>query len=552
MSFSRLCQYSVVIALCCFLGRASIASTCSDSEFLKSLIEVGNYRSALQRMDRCLRASKQPEADDWQLFNELIKQVLTVSSSTSFEEAYRNFQKVLQIHLLSGLKFKLASYFEDHPTDNHNLFSEVRETYEKYYFYYDTGRLFSHSRGIALTERSLIWKNFTGEPHRLAFDNINSMTLAYDRGFSLNSNFSLTGWKLRINSSNKRCANRNASKEFPTSWQKLSPPDSVSSFPSHQRHSEMVFKLGGCFDEKNEIRLSSVPDKAIIPLVSAITYFINSNKTSFEQKKMVPFYVPEREIGILAGWVTPCRKEYVNQRSPIKELQLLDACFFRFLSNDEGFKLSQQDSELLNSLTAQIFEKDNISFNEAYNRFKVVLSTHFFSDLDFKFKDNFDAETEVELFEGVRDITESYYFYFDTGRVMSGSRGLALTKKAIIWNNFWTDLTGSAKRVTFDNISSVTLVHESDLQSLGGWRLILNKDENKDEDNEIALSQVPAENVELFASALVYFINRASGANLKLQVPKETRAVLDNTFEEMHPKANHWLSLVIPTNRWRY
>lgn len=540
MSFSRLCQYSFVIALCWFLGRASIASTCSDSESLKSFQRVGNYRSALQRMNECLRASKQPEADDWQLFNKLIKQVLTVYSSTSFEEAYRNFQKVL--HLLSGLKFELANYFKNHPTDNDNLFSEVREADEKYYFYYDTGRLFSHSRGIVLTDRSLIWKNLTGKPQRLAFDNINSMTLVYDRGFSLNTDLSLTGWKLRINSTDKRCANRNANKEFPASWQKLSPPDSVSSFPSHQRHGEMVFKLSGCFDEKNEIRLSSVPDEAIIPLVSAITYFINSNKTSFDQKKMVQFYVLEREIGILAGWVTQCSKEYVNQDSPIKELQLLDACFSPFLSYDDGFKLSQQDSELLNHLTAQIFEKDNISFNEGYNRFKVVLSTHFFSDLDFKFKDNFDAETEVELFEGVRDIAESYYFYFDTGRVMSGSRGLALTKKAIIWQNFWSDLTGSAKRVTFDNISSVTLVHEIDLQSIGGWRLILNKDENEDEDNEIALSQVPAENVELFASALVYFINRASGANLRLQVPEETRAVLDKTFKEMHPKANYWIS----------
>jgi hypothetical protein len=65
-----------------------------------------------------------------------------------------------------------------------------------------------------------------------------------------------------------------------------------------------------------------------------------------------------------------------------------------------------------------------------------------------------------------------------------------------------------------------------------GWKLRLNGDDNYD----IVLSGLCEDSVELFASALVYFINIASGANLSLEVPEETRDVLTKSFLERHPE----------------
>jgi len=476
MSFSR----SLCLVLALLPLNAPFASTCSDSESLKTLMDKGEYRSALQEMDKCLAAaSKQASAEDQALFNDLMKQVLTADESTSSEEIYRNVQSVLKIHSLKGLKFEFAQHFKMHPTDDAKLFSKVRPVEEKYHFYYDTGRVFSHSRGFALTEQSLIWKNITGEPKRLAFDNIKSITLLYKRGLSL------TGWKLRLNNL-----------------------------------------------QNNDIRLSGVPDEAIIPLVSAMIHFINFNKSSPE---MVSLTVPDKEVAILAGWVTLCSDKHVEQGDPIKDLQLLDACFSKY---DKRFKLSQTDNELLSKLTTSIFEKRNILFTQGYNNFKTVLSTHFFSDLKFKFKNNFDVQTRAKLFKSERYSDESYYFYFDTGKVTSGLRGLLLTDKSIIWKNLlgssisWRNLTGSATRLPFNEISSVTLVHEIGFDAITGWKLRLNGDDNYD----IVLSGVYEDNVELFGSALVDFINIASAANLSLEVPAETRDVLTKSFLERHPK----------------
>jgi len=466
---------SICLALAFLPLNAPFASTCSDSESLKTLMDKGEYRSALQEMDKCLAAaSKQASAQDQTKFNDLIKRVLTADESTSSEEIYRNVQSVLKINPLSGLKFEFAQYFKTHPTDDAKLFSKVRKAGEKYYFYYDTGRLLPHSRGIALTDKSLIWKNIIGEPKRIAFDDIKSITLIYERGLSL------TGWKLRVNN-------------------------------------------------RNDIRLSGVPDEGIIPLVSAMTYFINFNKSP--PKEMVNLTVSEIEVAILAGWVTLCSDKHVDQGDPIKDLQSLDACFSKY---DRRFKLSQADKELLNRLTTSIFEKRNIPFDQGYKNFKTVLSTHLFSDLKFKFKNNL----RTKLFKSERHSDESYYFYFDTGKVTSGSRGLALTDKSIIWKHLlgssisWRNLTGSATRLPFNEISSVTLVHEIGLDAITGWKLRLNGDNNY----EIVLSGVCEDNVELFASALVYFINIASATNLSLEVPAETRDVLTKSFLERHPK----------------
>jgi len=522
--FSKLlCKSSLILALCSFPLSYSFALTCSDSESLKTFMEKGDYRGALQNMDTCLSVQKQPSQDDQNLFNDLIKQVLSANDSISFNDGYRNFQAVLKIRLLNNLKFKLKSDFEKHPKKDAKLFSKVRDKGEKYYFYYDTGRMLSYSRGIALTDQSLLWKNMTGKPHRFAFNEIKSIKLVYKRGLSL------TGWQLIVNN-----------------------------------------------DKNNNVRLSKMPDDTIIPFVSAMIYFININQTSSDK---VQFIVDEREMGILAGWVTLCSEKRVEHKNPnpIKELQLMEACFSTY---GKGFSLSQTDNELLKKLTKQIFEKSEseqfskkseseqfsekseseqiskkseseqfskkseseqiskkseLSLAEGYNNFKVVLSTHFFSKLKFKFKNNLG---EDNLFKAVHKPEESDYFYFDTGKMVSASRGLLLTDKAIIWKNLlgtsisWKKLTGTASRLAFDKVSSVTLVHEVSIKSVMGWKLRL----NQNKDYEIVLSKLSDENVELFASAFVYFINIASNANLTLEIPAKTQDVLTKSFLERHPK----------------
>ncbi len=472
-------QYLLIIALSSFPLSASFASTCSNSESLKTVIEKENYRSALSEMDKCLTTIEKQSAEDLQLFNDLRKKVLSIDTDkkVSFEAAYRNFQSVLKISPLNALKFELAHYFEKN--EDTQLFSELRQADEKYYFYYDTGRLFSHSRGIALTDKSVIWKNISGKASRLAFNDIKSLKLVYQRGFSL------TGWNLRFND-----------------------------------------------DENQMFRLSGIPDEAIIPFIETIQYFINFNKTL---PNSVTLEVPDKEIAILGGWLTRCSEKTVDSDNPLKEFQLLDACF-SFYGKD--FKLSQADKFLLNKLITSLFERNHVSFAEGYNNFRMLLSSHFFSDFGFKFKNNIDAKTEAELFKDVHNPAEKYYFYFDMGTVSSGSRGLALTDNSIIWKNLlgtsisWRNLMGNASQLPFDKITEISLLHEIGLNAITGWKLRL----NGNTDYDIALSGVSEDNVELFASALVYFINIASSANFALQIPEETKDYLTKTFLERHPK----------------
>ena len=248
MQSRQLCQYSLILILGgCFLN-VSFAAACGESELLKKYLIKGHYRSALQEMDFCLKAVKEPSLDDLDLFKDLIKQVLSANNFTSVEEVSKNFQSTLNIHLFNGLTFQFAHYFETHPTEDTKLFSLVREAGEKYYFYYDTGRLFSHSRGIALTNKSLIWKNLTGKPRRLAFDDIQSLALHYDRSF-LNRNLSFTGWKLQVNN-----------------------------------------------DKKNDIRLSRMSAKAIMPFFYAINYFIHFNTTATDGKMIQNGWPPNLSL----------------------------------------------------------------------------------------------------------------------------------------------------------------------------------------------------------------------------------------------------------------
>ncbi|NJO18419.1 MAG: hypothetical protein HC877_22600, partial [Thioploca sp.] len=467
------------------LGYAAIhvswAATCSEAEALKTWQDKGDYRSALQELDNCLSAQQSFSNQDIDLFNQLLKQVLAPNTATSLEESYRNFQSVLKTHLLGTLGFEFADYFKTNPKEDSKLFAEIRQPDEKYYFYYDTGRVVSHSRGIALTDKALFWKNLTGEPQRLGFDDINHMTLVYELGLSL------TGWEIRVNQ-----------------------------------------------DEANDIRLSGVPDNVIQPLVSAIIYFINANKTT-PAKEMIRLEVADREIAILAGWVTLCRDKYTSQADPLKDLQTLDTCLVNY---GKDFKLSQTDNELVHQLTGQILSQTNLDLEAGYSHFQAILATHFFSDLKLNFKDNFDPQRQAELFKEANTAGDPYYFYFDTGKVAADSRGIALTNKAIIWKNLlgssvsWENITGSANQLSFEKITHISLIHEIGLASISGWKLRLNEDEK----NDIVLSQLSADNVELFAATLVYFINVATHTQLALQIPSATQEVLTKTFLERHPQ----------------
>jgi hypothetical protein len=477
------------MVLSCF--NSVFASSCGDLEAIQTFKAQQNYRNALQVMGNCLKKATTPiSSKDMRLFDDLTQLVLSRESATPLEEVSRNFQSVLKNHpLLTELvpHFKFKGYFQvpNEPEAQKSetpLFSDVFHDEETYYFYYDVGRLFANARGIALTEQALMWKNLLGNEYRIAFDEVQTLTLLYDHGFSLNRDLSTTGWKLQIND-----------------------------------------------DPNHEIRLSRVPDEAIAIFVRTLNYFINSQKTTPDEK-LVNFKIPARERAILAGWITLCSETYINQNKPLRELPLLDKCFSD-LGND--FKLSQTDHELLKKLTAQIFSPDDVPFEQSYNNFRVVLSTHFFKDFPFKFKSyNFDAKTEDKLFKDIRLPTENYYFYFDMGQISSVSRGLALTEQAILWKNLmghsikWNNLTGSAHRLAFAQISQVALQYETSLSALHDWKLKLN------EDYEIVLSDLSVENVERFAQAFVYFINIASNANLTLQVPNETRAVLEKAFSE--------------------
>ncbi|MDM8566747.1 hypothetical protein QUF74_13980 [Candidatus Halobeggiatoa sp. HSG11] len=435
----------------------SAAVLCSDLKSLQTHKDQDNYRDALQLMGNCLtKISPQPSTDDLLALDEIIGQVLLLDDALSFEDSYRNFQSVIENYYhLQGLEFKFADYFQ---RPKSKLFSKLYKPEEKYYFYYDTGRMLSFSRGIALTNKAVIWKNITDEAQRMDFSKINTIALIYERGLSL------TGWKLRL-------------------------------------------------DKYKDIRLSGVPKEAITTLAQAIIYFINVNRTGTKPIKLL---IPEKEQAILAGWITLC-KHHQENKSPITELQLLDACITKFTSDCSGLKVSKQDNALLKQLVTKIFSQPSNKV-DGYRNFKIMLSTHIFRDFGFQFIGS-NLKTDTELFKSVRDKDESYKFYFDTGYVIPNVRGIALTDKAIIWKNLlaksidWKNMTGSTKRLAFDEIFEVKLISERDFKSITSWKIRVNGTE------DITLYSLTDKNTaELFASAIVYFINISVGKNLKLQI----------------------------------
>jgi hypothetical protein len=485
----QLIKPSVIMALCWWLPTsATTAAECRDSEVFKTFMDKQDYRGALQELDKCLSATKTPSTEDTKASDDLIKKLLSQTPLPAFDEVYRNFQSVLATLTAKDLKFQLANYFEGKPEEDKKIFADLRKADEKLYFYYDASRTPLDPRGFALTNKSLIWKNLTGDPEKLAFNDIQSVKLDYELGLSL------TGWKLQING--------------------------------------------------KELRLSHVPENTIVPLVSALLYFVNANKDS--KDKPVTLEVSDREEAILAGWVTLCSNKFQDQQDAVKNLQTLDQCFVNYTtytkdvktSLGKSFKLSQPDKDLLHKLTQQILVPGK-SLEEGYANFKTVLSIHFFTDLQFKFKDSFAAKDQSDLFKDARDASDTLYFYFDTGTVAQGTRGLLLTDKAVVGKNLlgaaisFKNLTGSATRLPFDKTTSVTLAYERDITSpLNAWKLRF----NDKKDNDLVLSKLSEDNVELFANAVVYFINTVTKPQLTLQLTNEAKDALTKSFMERYPQ----------------
>ncbi|EDN66776.1 secreted protein [Beggiatoa sp. PS] len=133
--------FHLIIALCC-ISSIAFASPCSDSETVKTLKMLGNYRSALQTMGDCFKEVQKPLSfEDKIFFKHLMKQVLSIDNTTSLVEASENFQSVLENHpVLRELTplFQFQSNFhepEKQSTEKDNLlFSKVRQAEEQYYF----------------------------------------------------------------------------------------------------------------------------------------------------------------------------------------------------------------------------------------------------------------------------------------------------------------------------------------------------------------------------------------------------------------------------------
>gem|GEM_PF-1030211 len=478
--YKKIVQCSLIMTLCWFpVAGLQAQDLCLNSEQYKAQMEKQNYRAALQTLDQCVRLAEDKIAsEDGREFNHLLT-LLVSQTGLPLDDSYRNFQSLLSVYVLKELSFELATHFETHPEHDKKLFSQLRKPEEKFYFYYDTGRMLPHSRGIALTEQHLLWKNLTGDPQALAFQDISHLQLAYERGLSL----SLTGWKLIVNG--------------------------------------------------QEIRLSGVPERGVVTFVSALLYYINAHRDP--QLPAIHLEVPHKEFAILSGWVTLCHQSFTGTDNPTEDLQTLDGCL---QSYGKDFKLSQQDEQLLTNSVDQLLMTGQPGLEKGYAAFKTVLKTSFFADLKLHFQEDF-VKADSELFAEVRQPEDSLYFYFDTGTMASGSRGVALTSANLIWKNLlpsnltWKNFTAKAIALPFTEINSVTLLHSREISSIGGWKLRFNNKEELD----IVLSKLSESNVKLFSTALVYFINQASGKSpIQLQISDEAKDVLTKSFLERHPQ----------------
>lgn len=243
-------RYGWLVGLLVF-SQSVAALTCGESSYLQSLISKQQYTQAIQVLDECLAISGQVVEQDNQLFNQLLEKILH-QYDISNEQVYRNFHAVFQVQPLNSLQIRWAKDLEnDYP------FADMKLDSEKYYFYYDTGRLQAQRRGLVLTDRAIIWKNMLGNAQRVEFKQIQQLELLHEYGLSL------TAWKLRVN-------------------------------------------------QNKDIRLSQLTDNTLIPFLSAIFYFIQSHS-----KQDIQLIISLREKMLLSSGVTLCNE--VLQQADLKK-----------------------------------------------------------------------------------------------------------------------------------------------------------------------------------------------------------------------------------------
>ncbi len=203
-------------------------------------------------------------------------------------------------------------------------------------------------------------------------------------------------------------------------------------------------------------------------------------------------------------------------------LKILDE--IRFYLNEF---YTEEDKKQLKIAIESILADYDGDYNKLYGNFKLILSLHYFDGLDFEFLANdFDLDAEVTAFSELRDPGETAYFYYDTGRIISGSRGILITDENLYFQNFM----GREANVALNEINTMALTYEKGI-SLTGWKLRINDDENLD----VRLSRIDDEAVIPFVASIIYLINLNNDLNeISLYIPESEQSILDESIWERH------------------
>ena len=198
-------QYASENNLSDYLAVANYVGDNSDSDeqlpvfldnaraYLYLLSKNNNNKKAIQQLDVYIRSFGDDLTND---DNDLIK-VIFYNSMTDYkvsdEYAYDIFKTALEISWFENLDFYFSpDCITQLEKEENQALAEQLTRNEIPLFFFDTSRLYVH-KGIIFTEKSIIWKNIASDPIRINYNKIESITLIYERGFSL------TGWELKLN-----------------------------------------------------------------------------------------------------------------------------------------------------------------------------------------------------------------------------------------------------------------------------------------------------------------------------------------------------------------
>lgn len=191
--------------------------------------------------------------NDKDVFHNAIELLLNQKGQL-FIQFYNNFKFVLSTYLFDDLNFHFSDEFKKNPLNKPELLRKLDPS-SYAYLYYDTSLFEDKSRGIALTDSSLIWENLVGEPQKVLLKDVENLQLKYKKGLSF------TGWQLLVNNN-----------------QELS------------------------------MRLSGLSDDSILTFLSLITKFI---KNKNEKNSQVALVIPQREKDILNGAIWERHKDVI-------------------------------------------------------------------------------------------------------------------------------------------------------------------------------------------------------------------------------------------------